>query len=78
MALDLSALNLPVEAAPTTNVYVLITSVKTDFTFTGVPEGYRVRNLGGNGYVLTKNFTQPFSASVSGTANWEDLVWTDA
>ena len=78
LALDLSALNLPVEAAPTTNVYVLITSVKTDFTFTGVPEGYRVRNLGGNGYVLTKNFTQPFSASVSGTANWEDLVWTDA
>lgn len=78
LALDLSALNLPAEADPTTNVYVLITSVKTDFTFTGVPEGYRVRNLGGNGYVLTKNFTQPFSASVSGTANWEDLVWTDA
>ena len=78
LALDLSALNLPAEADPTTNVYVLITSVKTDFTFTGVPEGYRVRNLGGNGYVLTKNFTQPFSASVSGTVNWEDLVWTDA
>ena len=71
LALDLSALNLPAEADPTTNVYVLITSVKTDFTFTGVPEGYRVRNLGGNGYVLTKNFTQPFSASVSGTVNWE-------
>ena len=78
LVLDTSALNLPAEAAPTTNVYVLITSVKTDFTFTGVPEGYRVRNLGGNGYVLTKNFTQPFSASVSGTANWENLVWTDA
>lgn len=78
LVLDTSALNLPAEADPTTNVYVLITSVKTDFTFTGVPEGYRVRNLGGNGYVLTKNFTQPFSASVSGTANWKDLVWTDA
>lgn len=78
LALDLSALNLPVEAAPTTNVYVLITSIATDFTFTGVPAGYRVRNLGGTGYVLTKDFTQPFSAAVSGTVNWEDLVWTDA
>lgn len=78
LVLDTSALNLPAEADPTTNVYVLITSVKTDFTFTGVPEGYRVRNLGGNGYVLTKDFKQPFSATVSGTVNWEDLVWTDA
>ncbi len=78
LALDLSALNLPEAAAPTTNVYVLVTSVVTDFTFTGVPAGYRVRNLGGTGYVLTKDFTQPFSASVSGTANWENLVWTDA
>ena len=78
LALDLSALNLPTEADPTTNVYVLITSVETDFTFTGVPTGYRVRNLGGTGYVLTKDFTQPFSAAVSGTVNWENLVWTDA
>ena len=79
LALDLSALNLPAEADPTTNVYVLITSVKTDFTFTGVPEGYRVRNLGGNGYVLTKNFTQPFSAEVgAGTTTWANLKWTDA
>lgn len=78
LALDLSALNLPVEAAPTTNVYVLITSIATDFTFTGVPEGYRVRNLGGTGYVLTKDFKQPFTAQVRGTANWEELTWTDA
>ena len=76
--LDVSALNLPEEAAPTTEVVVLITSVETNFTFTGVPEGYRVRNLGGTGYVLTKDFKQPFSATVSGTVNWEDLVWTDA
>ena len=64
LAFDLSALNLPAEADPTTNVYVLITSIPTDFTFTGVPEGYRVRNLGGYGYVLTKEFTQPFTAEV--------------
>lgn len=78
LVLDTSALNLPVEAAPTTNVYVLITSIATDFTFTGVPEGYRVRNLGGTGYVLTKDFKQPFTAQVRGTANWEELTWTDA
>ena len=78
LVLDVSALNLPEEAAPTTEVVVLITSVETNFTFTGVPEGYRVRNLGGTGYVLTKDFKQPFSATVSGTVNWEDLVWTDA
>lgn len=79
LALDLSALSLPVEAAPTTNVYVLITSIATDFTFTGVPEGYRVRNLGGTGYVLTKDFTQPFTAEVgTGTTAWANLKWTDA
>ena len=79
LALDLSALNLPAEADPTTNVYVLITSVKTNFTFTGVPEGYRVRNLGGYGYVLTKDFTQPFTAEVgAGTTAWANLKWTDA
>lgn len=79
LALDLSALNLPVEAAPTTNVYVLITSIATDFTFTGVPEGYRVRNLGGTGYVLTKDFKQPFTAEVgTGTTAWANLKWTDA
>lgn len=79
LALDLSALNLPAEADPTTNVYVLITSIPTDFTFTGVPEGYRVRNLGGYGYVLTKEFTQPFTAEVgAGTTTWANLKWTDA
>lgn len=79
LALDLSALNLPAEADPTTNVYVLITLIPTDFTFTGVPEGYRVRNLGGYGYVLTKEFTQPFTAEVgAGTTTWANLKWTDA
>ena len=79
LALDLSALNLPEVAAPTTNVYVLFTSVETNFTFTGVPEGYRVRNLGGYGYVLTKDFTQPFTAEVgAGTTAWANLKWTDA
>lgn len=79
LALDLSALNLPAEADPTTNVYVLITSIPTDFTFTGVPAGYRVRNLGGTGYVLTKDFTQPFTAEVgAGTTTWANLKWTDA
>ena len=79
LALDLSALNLPAEADPTTNVYVLITSVETNFTFTGVPEGYRVRNLGGTSYVLTKDFTQPFTAEVgAGTTAWANLKWADA
>ena len=79
LVLDTSALNLPTEADPTTNVYVLITSIPTDFTFTGVPEGYRVRNLGGYGYVLTKEFTQPFTAEVgAGTTTWANLKWTDA
>lgn len=79
LALDLSALNLPEVAAPTTNVYVLFTSVETNFTFTGVPEGYRVRNLGGTSYVLTKDFTQPFTAEVgAGTTAWANLKWADA
>ena len=79
LVLDTSALNLPEEADPTTNVYVLITSIPTDFTFTGVPEGYRVRNLGGYGYVLTKEFTQPFTAEVgAGTTAWANLKWAGA
>lgn len=79
LVLDTSALNLPTEADPTTLVNVLFTSVETDFTFTGVPDGYRVRNLGGYGYVLTKDFTQPFTAEVgAGTTAWANLKWTDA
>ena len=79
LVLDTSALNLPTEANPTTLVNVLFTSVETDFTFTGVPDGYRVRNLGGYGYVLTKDFTQPFTAEVgTGTTAWANLKWTDA
>lgn len=79
LELDPSALNLPETADPTTLVNVLFTSVETDFTFTGVPDGYRVRNLGGYGYVLTKDFTQPFTAEVgAGTTAWANLKWTDA
>ncbi len=79
LVLDTSALNLPEESDPTTEVIFLFTSVETDFTFTGVPAGYRVRNLGGNGYVLTKNFTQPFTAEVgAGTTAWANLKWADA
>lgn len=79
LVLDTSALNLPTEADPTTLVNVLFTSVETDFTFTGVPEGYRVRNLGGIIYALTKDFTQPFTAEVgAGTTAWANLKWADA
>ena len=78
LVLDTSALNLPEEADPTTEVIFLFTSVETDFTFTGVPEGYRVRNLGGTSYVLTKDFTQPFTAEVgAGTTAWAHLKWAD-
>lgn len=79
LVLDTSALNLPTEADPTTNVVVLFTTIETDFTFTGVPEGYRVRNLGGIIYALTKDFAQPFTAEVgAGTTAWANLKWTDA
>ena len=79
LVLDTSALNLPEEADPTTEVIFLFTSVETDFTFTGVPDGYRVRNLGGTSYVLTKDFTQPFTAEVgAGTTAWANLKWADA
>lgn len=79
LVFDPSALNLPETADPTTNVVVLFTTIETDFTFTGVPEGYRVRNLGGIIYALTKDFAQPFTAEVgAGTTAWANLKWADA